>query len=128
MEAIIVGMKQNEFQGDDGPVKNTIYYLNHMGEHVEGYETGRVTWNEIKKGPPPPMHIGEIIEVEQGKYGLKFPMPKLTDMYKFTIEKIGDSAEPEAAEKPNSEEKISDSAASEAAEKLNSNKPKGQSA
>jgi hypothetical protein len=87
MEAIIVGIKKLDYESAKGPVKATMYYVNHPGEEMEGYEAGEIYWNELKKGAPPNHAIGEIIEVETGRYGLKFPAPRISDMFKISIER-----------------------------------------
>ena len=86
MEAIVVGIKKMDFQGSDGPVKRTTYYVNHPGRDVEGFETGYLSWDELRNGPPPLHAIGEVIEVEHGRRSLQFPLPKITDQYKIKVE------------------------------------------
>jgi len=93
MEAIVVGIRKMDFTASDGRVKRTVYYVNHPGRDVEGFETGHVSWDEIRNGPPPLHAIGEVIEVEHGKRSLQFPLPKLTDAYKISVETMDKSKE-----------------------------------
>ena len=69
MKAKIVGMKKLDFQGNEGPVKITMYYLNMRSENVECYETNVTSHNELRNGPPPPIKIGDEIDVEYNKNG-----------------------------------------------------------
>lgn len=69
MQAIVVGIKELDFKADDGPVKRTVYYVNHPASDVEGYETGSVSWDELRKGAPPLIGIGEVIDVEYNRRG-----------------------------------------------------------
>lgn len=89
LEAVIVGIKKSEFEGKEGKVKSTKYFVNFAGQNTEGFETGSVSWNEIKNGPPPKHAIGEIIEIEKaGQNYFTFPAPKLKDKFRINIEKV----------------------------------------
>ena len=89
MEAVVVGIKKVNFtpQGEKDPVKRTVYFVNHPGENVEGFESNKVSWDEVTKGEPPKIAIGEIIEVEMGNNSkLRFPLDKITDKFRITVE------------------------------------------
>jgi len=70
MMATVVGVKRLNFDGKEGKVKRTMFYLTFPAENVEGNEVGSASWDEIaKKKGPPPYEVGEVIEVEYNKYG-----------------------------------------------------------
>jgi len=94
MEAVLLGIKKLDFSDGKEQVKRTMYYVCFPAHGIEGNETGKLSWDEIKNGPPPNIHIGEVIEIERGngRDKLQFPPPKLTDAFRITIDKTPPAA------------------------------------
>ena len=70
MIATIVGIKRVDFTDKDrNRVMQMKYFLTVPGDNVEGQEVGAVSWDELKKGSPPKLALGELIDVEYNKYG-----------------------------------------------------------
>ena len=64
----VVGIKNQDFMGSNGPVKRQIYYLIVPGEDVQGHAVAETAHN-LMNGPPPRHTVGEEMEVEYNEKG-----------------------------------------------------------
>ena len=69
MKAIIEGIQNIDFTGNDGPVKMVKYHIKYQSKNVEGFETSSVSWNIMTDGKAPALQLGSEVEVEYNKYG-----------------------------------------------------------
>jgi len=72
MKANVVGIQKTDFQGRDGAVKLTKYHLV-LAPSKQNPEAGSTVdtlgFNEMLNGSPPPIKIGETIDVQYTKNG-----------------------------------------------------------
>ena len=70
MQAELVGINKVDFQGRDGPVKNTRFaVILDTGEMTEGRDVDSISWQELENGPPPALKIGTKYKVRYNRKG-----------------------------------------------------------
>jgi len=72
VKANVVGIQKTDFTGRDGAVKLTKYHLvlaPNKNKPDEGSTVDTLGFNEMMYGSPPPIKIGETIDVNYTKNG-----------------------------------------------------------
>ena len=71
----VIGIKEQDFMGNTGPVKRQIFYLLVPGQDFQGHKGAEAAHDLIRNGPPPRHQIGEEMEVEYNEKGKLLIMP-----------------------------------------------------